>query len=130
MKKFMTLIFALICVSGLLGCASETKSFQITGTEKLTVFSGTTGTCIDIKDLNDIKYITDNINALRYSKGEKVDSSDWSYSLQWVDKEGEIIENLALMGDGCTIIYDGYYYKSMDADYEIDLSFLDSLFIE
>ena len=115
---------------GLFGCSSNQKTFEITGAEKLTVMSGATGESIDITNTDDIKYITDNINALKYSKGEKVNSDGWCYALQWFDQNGEIIEKLTLLGDGYTIIYDGHYYKGMSVDYEIDLSFLDNQFAE
>ena len=128
MKKILVAVLALICVSGLVGCYSEPKIFEIEGAEKLTVMSGATGTSIDITNADDIKYITDNINALKYSKGEKVNSDGWIYSLQWYDKNGNSIENLALLGDGYTIVYDGYYYKGMTVDYEIDLTFLENQF--
>lgn len=130
MKKLIALLLILVCASGLVGCSSESKIFEIAGAEKLTVMSGSMGESIDIISADDIQYITDNINALKYFKGEKVNSDGWSYALQWLDQNGEIIENLTLLSDGYTIIYDGYYYKGMEADYEIDLSFLDSLFIE
>lgn len=130
MKRFIALILTLVCMLGLVSCSAKTKTFEITGAEKLTVMSGATGESVDITNADDIKYITDNINALQYSKGEKIDSSGWRYALQWIDKNGEIIEKLTLMGDSYTIIYDGYYYKGMEADYEIDLSVLDSLFID
>ena len=129
MKKLIALVLALVYVLGLVGCSSEPKIFEITGAEKLTVMSGSTGESVDITNADDIKYITDNINALKYSKGEKVNSDGWSYALQWFDQNGEIIENLTLWGDGYTIIYDGHYYKGMSVDYDIDLSFLDSWFV-
>ena len=128
MRKIIAVVLALICVLGLVGCSSEPKTFEIEGAEKLIVMSGATGESIDITNADDIKYITDNINALNFSKGEKVNSDGWSYSLQWYDKNGDSIENLALLGDGYTVIYDGYYYKGMTVDYEIDLTFLDGLF--
>ncbi len=128
MKKLIAIILSLTFVLALVGCSSKPKTFDITGAEKLTIRSGATGESIDITNTEDIKYITDNINALKYSKGEKVNSDGWSYNLQWFDENGEIIENLTLLGGGYTIIYDGYYYKGMEADYEIDLAFLDSQF--
>ena len=128
MKQLMTLVLALVYMLGLVSCSSKPKTFEIVGAERLTVRSGTTGESIDITNVDDIKYITDNINSLKYSKGKKVNGSGWSYSLQWFDQNGAIIEKLILFGDGYTINYDGYYYKGMSADYEIDLSFLDSQF--
>ena len=130
MKKLTALVLALVCVLGLFGCSSKPKTFEIAGAEKITVMSGATGKSIDIVNADDIKYITDNINALEYSKGEKINSDGWKYSLQWFDQNGELIENLTLLGDGYTIIYDDHYYKGMSVDYEIDLSFLDSQFAE
>ena len=130
MKKLIALVLVIVCVLGLVGCSSEPKTFEITGAEKLTIMSGSTGKSVDIVNADDIKYITDNINALEYSKGEKVNSDGWNYSLQWFAPNGEIIESLIILGDGYTIIYDGHYYKGMSVDYEIDVSFLGSLFAE
>lgn len=119
------MVLCFVLVLSFSGCGkNDIKKFEITGAEKLTVVSGTTGTCVEIINTDDIKYITDNIMALDYSKGEKVNSDGWSYSLQWFDKKGKEIEKLTLLGDGYTVIYDGYYYKGMVVDYEIDLAFL------
>lgn len=137
MKKISAILLALIGVLGLAGCnkqpsgdppAAEVKTFDISGAEKLTVKSGSTGESMDITSAEDIEYMTDNINALEYSKGEEVNSDGWSYALQWYNANGETIEKLTLLGDGHTIIFDGYYYKGMSADYEIDLSFLEEQF--
>ena len=130
MKKIIVITTILVCALSLVSCSSKSKTFEIAGAEKLTVRSGSTGESIDIINADDIKYITDNINALTYSKGKKVNSSGWSYALQWFDESGEIIENLTLLGDGYTIIYDGHYYKGISVDHEIDLSFLDSQFTD
>ena len=125
MKKIIAMVLCFVLVLSFSGCGkNDIKKFEITGAEKLTVVSGTTGTCVEIINTDDIKYITDNIMALDYSKGEKVNSDGWSYSLQWFDKKGKEIEKLTLLGDGYTVIYDGYYYKGMVVDYEIDLAFL------
>ena len=137
MKKISAILLALIGVLGLAGCnkqpsgdppAAEVKTFDISGAEKLTVISGSTGESMDITSAEDIEYMTDNINALEYSKGEEVNSDGWSYALQWYNANGETIEKLTLLGDGHTIIFDGYYYKGMSADYKIDLSFLEEQF--
>lgn len=128
MRKFVTLFLILICVSNVAACSASSKTFEIMGAQKLIVQSGTTGKRIDITNTEDIKYITDNINVIEFSKGKKVKSDGWSYRLQWQNEDEEIIENLTLYGDGYTINYDGYYYKGMSADYEIDLEFIESLF--
>ena len=130
MKKKMATVLCLALVFLLAACASDVKTFEIKGAEKLIVTSGETGKSIEIINADDMKYITDNINALEYSKCEKVNSDGWSYSLQWLDKSGKTMENLTLLGDGYTVIYDGHYYHGMQIDYEIDLAFLDNQFTE
>ena len=131
MKIIIAMVLCLVLALSIVGCGkNDTKTFEITGAEKLTVMSGTTGESIEITSTDDIKYITDNINALNYSKGKRVNSDGWSYSLQWFDENGKAIEKLTLLGDGYTVIYDGYYYKGMSIDYEIDLAFLDNQFAE
>ena len=123
------------CVLSLEGCSPKTKptettTFEIADAASLTVRSGITGESIDMTDAEDISYITDNISALTFSKGDKVDSDGWSYFLCWKDENGNEIEEMALTGDGCTVIYDGHYYKSMTVDGEIDLLFLERQFAE
>jgi len=130
MKKMIGLVIISICVLVLISCSAETKTFEIVGAEKLTVQSGTTGKRIDITNIADIRYITDNISALEYSKGKKVKSEGWSYRLQWFDINGEIIEELTLYGDERTINYKGYYYKGITDDCKIDLKFLESQFVK
>ena len=130
MKKYLSLVLVLIILCSLVSCSSNPKTFEIADAEKLTVFSGSTGKSIDITDSDHIKYITDNITALKYSKGGKVNADGFTYSLQWYDINGTLIESLTLFGDGYTIAYDGRYYKGMSADYEIDLPFIESLFAE
>ena len=125
MKKTLAIVICLVFILSLIGCGK--KSFEIVGADKLTVLSGTTGESIEITNTDDIKFITDNINAQNYSKGGKVHSSGWSYALQWFDRDGKMIDSLTLL-DGYTVIYDGYYYEGMTIDYEIDFAFLDSQF--
>ena len=130
MKKYLSLVLILLFVCSLVSCSSNYKTFEIEEAETLTVFSGSTGESIDITDSDDIKYITDNITALNYSKGGKLNADGFSYSLQWYDQNGKLIESIALFGDGCTIAYDGRYYKGISVDYEIDLPFIESLFAD
>ncbi|SFP80714.1 hypothetical protein SAMN05216343_11528 [Oscillibacter sp. PC13] len=90
MKKLIIFIWALTCLLGLVGCnkqsgedlaTTEVKTFDISDVEKLTVKSGLTGESADITNVEDIEYITDNINALEYSKSEELNSDGWSYTL-------------------------------------------------
>ena len=45
-----------------------------------------------------------------------------------MNENGEVIEKITLLGDGYTIIYNGYYYRGMSIDYMIDLGFVEKLF--
>ena len=88
---------------------------------------------VEIRDVQEIKYITDNINALifaKYKKTSKNEDGGWLYSLAWYDNDGNCMEQINLQGDNYTISYDGYTYKSKEADAEIDISFLDELYNE
>lgn len=128
MKKIALVVcaFIVICMAA---CSSRTHKFEIGDADKIIVSSGTTGTQVEITDTENIQYITDNINGLTYSKGEKVSSDGWSYALIWYDKDGNEQKKLTVLNEN-TIIYDGRYYKGMEADYEIDLAFLEKLFEE
>lgn len=128
MKKLTALILAFICVLSLNGCSSKTKNFKVTDAASITVMSGSTGERIVITDAKDISYITENINAITFSRGEKVNSDGWDCFLSWRDESGNEIERLTVL-DGYTVIYDGYFYRGMDADQEIDTAFFDKLFL-
>jgi len=128
MKKAMYVIciFIILCT---IACSSRTHKFEIGDAAKIIVSSGTTGTQVEITDTENIQYITDNINDLTYSKGDKVSSDGWSYALTWYDTDGNELKKLTVLNEN-TVIFDGRYYKGMEADYEIDLAFLEKLFEE
>ena len=126
MKKVLLVVCAFIVLS-MVACSSRTYKFEIGDATKLTVTSGNTGEKVDITDTESIKHITDNINGLTYSKGEKTNSDGWSYTMIWYDKDGNELKKLAVLNE-YTVIYDGRYYKGMEADYEIDLAYLAKLF--
>ena len=128
MKKIALVVCAFIVIC-MVACSSRTHKFEIGDAAKIIVSSGTTGTQVEITDTENIQYITDNINGLTYSKGEKVNSDGWSYALIWYDKDGNEQKKWAVL-DEYTIIFDGRYYKGAEADYEIDLAFLKDLFEE
>ena len=130
MKRFMALLLAVICMLGLICCAPTRLTFEITDAQSLTITSGTTGEIAEVTDAADIRYITDNINALTFSKNGRLDSDGWSYALRWFDGEGVMIESVTLLGDGYTIIFDDHYYKGMEIDDQIDLAFLESQFAQ
>lgn len=128
MKKIALVVCAFIVIC-MVACSSRTHKFEIGDAAKIIMSSGTTGTHVEITDTENIQYITDNINGLTYSKGEKVNSDGWSYALIWYDKDGNEQKKLTVLNEN-TVIFDGRYYKGMEADYEIDLAFLEKLFEE
>ena len=128
MKK-MIMVVCMFIMCSMVACSSGPHTFEISDAAQITVISGNTGKSVGITDADSIQYITDNINGLTYSKGEKVNSDGWSYGLTWSDGDGNEVEKVTVL-DEYTIIYEGRYYKGMDADYEIDLAFLKELFEE
>lgn len=128
MKKIALVVCAFIVIC-MVACSSRTHKFEIGDAAKIIMSSGTTGTHVEITDTENIQYITDNINGLTYSKGEKVNSDGWSYALIWYDKDGNEQKKLTVLNEN-TVIFDGRYYKGREADYEIDLAFLEKLFEE
>lgn len=126
MKKCIALVLALVCVLGLVGCSSE-MTFDIADASKIELRSGDGRPTVEITDKEDIKYITDNVNALKFSKGESSKySGGWSYALRWYDSEGNSIQGLTVMSEN-KINYKSYFWTSMDADATIDIAFLDAL---
>ncbi len=129
MKKWIPFVLALMMSFAVFAYRTIEKPFFITDAESLVITSGSSGESITVTDAGDIGHITNIICYMSYSKGGKVDSDGWSYSLKWLDEDGNTIEALALLGDGSTVIRDGYYYKVKGTGYAaIDLEFIDTLF--
>lgn len=131
MRKHIVFLMLLACVLGLSACGQQQtnkeenvllQNVNIDDVEKVTIKSGGTGESVDITEPEDIEYITNSINSLEYSKGEKVNGDGWSYILRWYNSDGEIAEEITLLGTD-TIIFDGHYYRNI-SDGEIDISFL------
>ncbi|MBQ3078280.1 MAG: hypothetical protein IJC43_10520 [Clostridia bacterium] len=130
MKKHFAFALLSALLLTLFSCSADPKTFVIEGAQRLSVMSGTTGERIELTSAEDIAYLTDNIGALSFSKGDKVNGDGWSYSLCWYDESGKELETVTLLGDGVTIVFDGRYYQSMSIDEEIDLAFLEGKFAE
>ena len=82
MKKFVAAFLVLVLALSVAGCAEKSMKFDIGEASKIELRSGTDGTVIEITNTEDIEHITDNINAMTFSKGESSkDHSGWSYSL-------------------------------------------------
>ena len=127
MKKFVAAFLVLVLALSMVGCAEKSMKFDIGEASKIELRSGTDGTVIEITNTEDIKHITDNINALTLSKGKSSkDHSGWSYSLKWYDLENNLMEEIVVMSEQ-QIDYQGYFYSSMEADHEIDLAYFDRL---
>ena len=127
MKKLIALALVLVCALGMVSCSSG-MNFNIATASKIELRYGGDGTTIEITDEEDIKYITDNINALKFSKGESSkNSSGWNYSLKWYDSGNNLIEEIVVMSKN-QIAYKNYFYTTMDADSEIDIFFLGAFF--
>ena len=126
MKKLIALGLVLACLTSLAGCSSQ-MTFHIAEASKIELRSGNNGTTVEVMDEEDIIHITDNINALQFSKGSSSkDSTGWRYWLKWYDSENHLIEEIVVMSE-YNIDYKNYFYTSMDADAEIDLLFFDEL---
>jgi len=127
MRQTTALLLAL-CLAMLTACAAPPDAFAPEGAAALTVVSGNTGERVTLHDKEEIRRISDNINALSYGRGRKTNGDGWSYSLQWCDEEGGVLAGLALAGDGLTVIREGRSCKGKEADHEIDLAALAGLF--
>ena len=127
MKKYVASFLVLVLALSMVGCSENSMKFDIGEASKIELRSGTDGTVIEITNTEDIKHITDNINALTFSKGKSSNNySGWSYSLKWYDLENNLMEEIVVMSEQ-QIDYKGYFYSSMEADHEIDLAYFDRL---
>ena len=97
MKKFVASFLGLVLALSMAGCSEKGMKFDIGEASKIELRSGTDGTVIEITNTEDIKHITDNINALTLSKGKSSkDYSGWSYSLKWYDLDNNLMEEIVL----------------------------------
>lgn len=127
MKKFVASFLVLVLALSMVGCSEKSMKFDIGEASKIELRSGTDGTVIEITNTEDIKHITDNINALTFSRGESSkDYSGWSYFLKWYNLENNLMEEIVVMSEQ-QIDYKGYFYSSMETDHEIDLAYFDRL---
>lgn len=87
--------------------------------------SGNTGNTVEITDTYNIQQITKAINSLQYEKGKSSNNSTgWSYSIKWYDKDGVLIEEIVILGSQ-NIDYKGKLYTALDGN--IDTELLDDL---
>lgn len=130
MKKWIALTFVLACVLTLAGCKKEQKLFDITGAASIHLRSGLTGDYVDVADVEDIKYITDNINGLVFEKGKSHKGENgYAYALRWYDADKTLIADLYVM-DEYTVVFEERYYNAMEVDHEIDTEYFAQLLEE
>lgn len=127
MRKTSAFVLALVCVLGLAGCSDTGMTLDIGETSKIELRSGNDGTTVEITNTEDMQYITSNINALTFIKGESSkDYSGWSYSLKWYDSKNNLMEEIVVMSEH-QIKYKDYFYKVAETAHTIDISFFDAL---
>ena len=100
MGRILIVICIVICVGVLLVACSSIKSFEIPSAAKVELRSGNTGNFVEITDADSIEKITNNINSLRYEKGNSSnDYTGWSYSIKWYNTDGSLIEEIVILGN-------------------------------
>ena len=127
MRKIMALVLVLVLALSMVGCAEKSMTFDIGEASKIELRSGIDGTTVEITSAEDIQYITDNINALTFSKGESSqDYNGWSYWLKWYDSQNTLMEEIVVMGADL-IDYKDYFYSNTETDNKIDIDYFDTL---
>ena len=127
MRKIMALVLGLVLALSMVGCAEKSMTFDIGEASKIELRSGIDGTTVEITRTEDIQYITDNINALTFSKGESSQNYDgWSYWLKWYDSQNTLMEEIVVMGADL-IDYKDYFYSNTETDNKIDIDYFDTL---
>ena len=127
MRKIMALVLVLVLALSMVGCSNKSMTFDIGEVNKIELRSGIDGTTVEITRTEDIQYITDNINALTFSKGESSQNYDgWSYWLKWYDSQNTLMEEIVVMGADL-IDYKDYFYSNTETDNKIDIDYFDTL---
>ncbi len=129
-----------IIIAALLACAAvavcfltnpkppKELSLNIGEASMIRIFSGECGETVEITDAEDIKYLTDNINSMKFIRGKRVGNVDgFRYSTSWLDASGGVIDAM-IITDEYNIRYDDYHYSGMEADNAIDYGFIESFF--
>jgi hypothetical protein len=128
MRRIVILICIVICVGVLLVACSSIKSFEIPSAAKVELRSGNTGNIVEVIDADSIEQITNNINFLRYEKGNSSnDYTGWSYSIKWYNTDGSLIEEIVILGNQAIDCDEKFYTVS---DGNIDTEILDDLLSE
>ena len=119
MKKYISLVLALLCVFLFSACFDKTITFDVDEISKLRIKSPF-GEVI-ITDNAFIHSITENINSLDFEKKSATDEESYIYLLTWLDTNGDQIARVAITEEnGSQISYNGYYYN-VSADRCIDV---------
>lgn len=120
MKKYISLILALLCVFLFSACSDKAVTFDVEGASKLNIKSPFGE--VTITDNAFIRSIAENINSLDYEKNSATDEEEsYIYLLTWLDTNGSQIARVAITDEnGSQISYNGYYYN-VGADRCIDV---------
>lgn len=124
MKKLILLILIPALILTLGGCFVASTRLQVEEAAKIDLSSGE-GAAVKISDSGDIRYITENINTLRFEKvSTDREYSRWDYSLAFYGPDGGLMDEMLIIS-GNRVQYGGIYYDSIGAT--IDTVFLDRM---
>lgn len=122
MRKFLFLVlFFLLFLSS---CRGNTLDFNIESSTKISIFSGSSGKRVDVKDEETITKITAIFNDLTYEKFKYNDYDGFLYSISWY-KNDKKIKTIGVMNDS-RIIYKDYLYD-INCEGKLDLEYFESL---
>lgn len=111
-EKIRYAILALVCVLGLVGCSSQTMTFDIGEASGINIRSGLTGDEIIVVDDKFVKDVTPNINSLTFEKMGKVDGAGYASILLWMDETDNKVASITITEEnGYQISHNRKYYK-------------------
>lgn len=132
MKKKLLLAIAFVCIIACIGnyfYHNLPYTFDIPSAEKLKIFNGSTGQSLEITDGEVIAHITENLNAIEFKRGKKEKIDGFAYVLTWYDADGKAIESLNVMGKTAVIKKDRRYQSNGAVNREIDIEYMEALFL-
>ena len=124
MKKSGLALLCLVTIAMIILTACGVKTFKLENISRIELSDGTTGSVVEITDIEQIQAITKPFISSGFKKGQSSSSSTgWSYRLKFFQDE-KLVADIIVMSE-VRISFEGYFYEIENGT--IDINYLDSI---